>query len=83
LYYEGEYEKAIEEYRAFLEQYPDSEWADDAQYDIASSYEYLEQYEEAINEYQKLIDEYPDSDLAESAQWSIDYLKSYEEEGTE
>ncbi|HPU44328.1 MAG TPA: tetratricopeptide repeat protein, partial [Dictyoglomaceae bacterium] len=75
LYFEGKYKEATAEYQKFLKDYPKSEWADDAQYELGLCYEFMEDYKKAIEEYQKLIKNYPNSEYVESAQSSIEYLK--------
>jgi len=75
LFVDGELEKAIEELTKFIEKNPKSEWADDAQFDIAQCYEHMEEKEKAVKEYQKLIDKYPKSDLVNTAQYAIDLLE--------
>lgn len=75
LFVDGELEKAIEELTRFIERNPKSEWADDAQFDIAQCYEHMGEKEKAVKEYQKLVDKYPKSDLVNSAQYAIDLLE--------
>ncbi|MBC7321021.1 tetratricopeptide repeat protein [bacterium] len=75
LFIDGELEKAIEELTKFIEKNPKSDWADDAQFDIAQCYEHMGEKEKAVKEYQKLVDKYPKSDLVNSAQYAIDLLE--------
>lgn len=75
LFVDGELEKAIEELNNFIKKYPKSEWADDAQFDIAQCYEHMEEKEKAVEEYKKLIDKYPKSDLVSSAQYAVEILE--------
>lgn len=75
LFVDGELEKAIEELTKFIEKYPKSDWADDAQFDIAQCYEHMGEKEKAVKEYQKLVDKYPKSDLVNTAQYAIDLLE--------
>jgi TolA-binding protein len=75
LFINGELEKAIEEFNRFIQKNPKSQWADDAQFDIAQCYEHMEEKDKAIKEYQKLIDKYPQSELRNSAQYAIDVLE--------
>lgn len=77
LYYEGKYKEAIEAYRKLIKDYPKSEYGDDAQYEIAMCYEFLEDYKKAIEEYEKLIKNYPNSEYVDGAKSSIEYLKEY------
>ena len=56
-------------YRKVFEDYPDSRWADDAIYRMASKIEPSE--EEAIILYRRLIRDYPDSDYVDEALYTI------------
>lgn len=75
LFIDGELERAIEEFKGFIKKYPKSEWADDAQFDIAQCYEHMGEKERAIEEYKKLVERYPKSDLVSSAQYAIEILE--------
>ena len=56
-------------YRAVFENYPDSRWADDALYQLASRLPRTD--EEGFALYRRLIREYPDSDYADDAMYAI------------
>jgi len=58
LYKENAYRQAIEEFRAFLKEYPDSELAGNAGYWLGECYYQQERYEEAILEYEKVVREH-------------------------
>ncbi len=58
LYKENAYRQAIEEFRAFLKGYPDSELAGNARYWLGECYYQQERYEEAILEYEKVVREH-------------------------
>jgi tol-pal system protein YbgF len=58
-YNEGKYEEAVTGFKNFIEQYPKSDLADNAQFWIGESYMALKQYEQAILAYQGVIKEYP------------------------
>lgn len=75
LFVNGDLEKAIEEFNKFIQKNPKSQWADDAQFDIAQCYEHIEEKERAVKEYQKVVDKYPQSELKNSAQYAIDVLE--------
>ena len=70
IYYDMEdYNNAITTFQQLINDYPDSEYADDAQYYIGSINEKkLGYYIQALLEYQKLIDNYPNSEFADDAQ---------------
>jgi tol-pal system protein YbgF len=58
-YREERYEEALEGFRGFLEKYPKSDLADNAQFWIGESYMSLQEYEQAILSYQAVIKNYP------------------------
>lgn len=58
IYRSERYEAAIAGFKAFLDKYPKSDLADNAQFWIAESYMALKQYEQAILAYQKVIKGY-------------------------
>lgn len=58
-YKKGNYEEAIRGFKELLEKYPDSEYADNAQFWIGESYMALQDFEQAILAYQKVINKYP------------------------
>jgi len=69
------FEKAVEEYRKVVQQYPNAEKADDAQYRIAKIYHrYLRDYPKARQEYQFLLENYPESEYAEEAREALSDL---------
>ncbi|MCJ7790715.1 MAG: tetratricopeptide repeat protein [Candidatus Atribacteria bacterium] len=70
IYYNMEdYNNAIITFQQLINDYPDSGYADDAQYYIGYINEKkLGYYIQALLEYQKLIDNYPNSEFADDAQ---------------
>jgi tol-pal system protein YbgF len=56
---EGKYEKARTDFQNFLNQYPNSEYSDNAQFWLAESYYFEKKYEKAILEYEKVVKNYP------------------------
>lgn len=58
---EQRYDDAAMAFEQFLESYPDSQLADNAQYWLAESYYVTDQFEEALNEFAVVIDQYPRS----------------------
>lgn len=75
IYYDsGEYTNALTTFQQLVNDFPDSQYADDAQYYIGYIYEKKLgccYYIQALLEYQKLIDNYPDSSYADDAQLGI------------
>lgn len=54
---------AIKSYQEIIDKYPDSKWADDAQFYIAMTYFYGGEWDKAIEAYQKVITNYPEAKL--------------------
>ncbi len=57
----GRYEEAIEAFQAYLNAYPMSEYAANAQYWMAEAYYVLKDYQTAIAQFKKVTVAYPDS----------------------
>ena len=70
IYYNmGYYNEAINTFAQLVVDYPESKYADNAQYYIGYIYEKnFSYYIQALLEYQKLIDNYPDSEFCDDAQ---------------
>ncbi|MEQ8660319.1 MAG: tol-pal system protein YbgF, partial [Gammaproteobacteria bacterium] len=75
----GQYEDSIAAFDAFLQQYPHSQYADNAQYWLGEAYYVMRQFEPAIEHYEKLVNGYPDSQKQSHALLKIAY--SYSELG--
>jgi tol-pal system protein YbgF len=58
-YKQGQYHQALDGFKSFIEKYPKSELADNAQFWIGECHMGLEQYEQAILAYQEVIKKYP------------------------
>jgi len=67
------YADAAEEFQSFLDRYPNSEYADNAQYWLGESYYVTRNYEIALKAFQDLLDRYPDSNKAPDALLKIGY----------
>ena len=67
LFKEGKYEKSIVTFRDFLNKYPTSDLADNAQFWIGQSYMEMKQYEKAILAFQDVIKKYPDGNKVPNA----------------
>ena len=63
----GDYSLALKLFEAFLRTYPQSEYADNAQYWIGECYHQQGDYERAILEYEKVLTKYPNGDKVPSA----------------
>jgi len=66
-YLNGNYKLALEGFQEYLERFPVSEFADDAQYWIAQCYFDQDNFSRALKEYDKVIQQYPKSDKIKSA----------------
>jgi tol-pal system protein YbgF len=67
------YADAAEEFRSFLDRYPNSEYADNAQYWLGESYYVTRNYDIALRAFQDLLDQYPNSSKAPDALLKIGY----------
>ncbi len=75
----GEYDESIAAFTDFLVQFPNSQYADNAQYWLGETYYVKREFEPALVEYRKLIDTYPTSKKRSHAMLKIGY--SYHELG--
>lgn len=69
-YVNGDFDTAIAGFERYLELYPDTAFADIAQYWIAESFFSLGEFEAALTEYDKFITRYPNSDKIPAAYFS-------------
>lgn len=76
LYGQGQYEKAIGKYQAYLGENPQGNMAAIAEYYIAKSDVALGKSEEAKTGFQKVIDRYPKTSWAGFAQKQLDGMGS-------
>jgi len=67
------YADAAEDFQSFLNQYPNSEYADNAQYWLGESYYVTRNYDIALTAFQDLLDRFPDSPKAPDALLKIGY----------
>ena len=78
-----DYKGAIVKYKALIRQFPNSERADDAQYQIGALYYQLKNYDASRRAFMKLLDDFPNSELTDNAQRYIGVLflneRKYEE----
>ena len=71
---QGNYERAIKSFRAFLAKHPDSSLADNAQYWIAEGNYVLRNYKLALEEFSKVLAQYPRSPKAPDSLLKIGYV---------
>lgn len=69
----GKYQEANSAFAQYLETYPNSEYADNAQYWLGESHYVMRNFEEAVAAYRRLIDIYPDSQKVPHAMLKIGY----------
>jgi len=70
---EGQYSKSISAFEAFLQSYPDSKYADNAQYWLGEANYVSRQYKTALDSFQTLIAKYPESSKISGARLKIGY----------
>ncbi len=76
---QGHHDKAVDKFRTFLQEYPGSDYADNAQYWLGESFYAKHKFETAIDEYKELLSRYPNSGKVSHAQLKIGYC--YDELG--
>ncbi len=69
------YQEAVKAFRAFLEKYPHSKLAANAQYWMAEASYVLQDNETALREFQKVVSDYPDSPKVAGALLKIGYIQ--------
>ncbi|MSR64716.1 MAG: tetratricopeptide repeat protein [Verrucomicrobiae bacterium] len=74
LYQREYYPMAAEEYRKWLQEYPDAAGADEAWFRLGDSLRSLKQNEEAIKTFQAMTEKYPDSPRWQKAKFRIGEL---------
>lgn len=70
---QSQYDKAIAAFNAFLGNYPQSQYSDNAQYWMGEAYFVTRRFNEAITEYMKLLTNYPQSQKAPISLLKIGY----------
>lgn len=71
---EGQYKQSIEAFEAFKKSYPNSKYADNAQYWLGEANYVSREYKKALAEFQQLIAQYPDSTKNPGARLKIGYV---------
>ena len=69
----GRYDLAIKDFQQYLQYYPDTELASNAQFYVGEAYYAQEEYPKAIDEYNKCLDRYPAGDKLPAAQLKKGY----------
>ncbi len=73
---------AIKAFEAYIAQYPESKFADEAMFRIGSAQQQLEEYELAVAAYQKLRSSYPLSAYAEDALYQTGICRLIQEQSS-
>lgn len=71
---EGQYEQSITAFEAFKSNYPNSKYADNAQYWLGEANYVSRDYKKALTEFQQLIAQYPESSKNSGARLKIGYV---------
>jgi len=71
---EGQYEQSISAFEAFKANYPNSKYADNAQYWLGEANYVSRDYKRALTEFQQLIAQFPDSSKNSGARLKIGYV---------
>lgn len=71
---EGQYEQSIKAFEAFKSSYPNSKYADNAQYWLGEANYVSRDYKRALTEFQQLIAQYPQSSKNPGARLKIGYV---------
>jgi tol-pal system protein YbgF len=71
---DGQYEQSITAFEAFKANYPNSKYADNAQYWLGEANYVSRNYKKALTEFQQLIAQYPESSKNPGARLKIGYV---------
>lgn len=69
----GQYAEAARRFQSFLEQYPNGEFAPNAQYWLGESYYVTQNYQVALEAFQRLLTNFPDSNKVPDALLKVGY----------
>lgn len=72
---DGRYDDAAAAFGDFLKQYPDSSYADNAQYWLGEVYYVTRQFPKALEEFDKVLKNYPDSTKSADARLKLGYIQ--------
>jgi len=70
---EGRYKQAIDEFKAFQKNYPESAYGANAQYWLGETYSVSRDYKTSLSEFQKVVSDYPESNKVEGALLKIGF----------
>jgi tol-pal system protein YbgF len=72
---EGRYGEAAKAFRAFLDSYPQSRYAANAQYWLGEAYYVTREFETALEEFSKVVNEFPDSSKVADARLKMGFIE--------
>jgi tol-pal system protein YbgF len=72
---EGRYQEASTAFKSFMDKYPNSSYADNAQYWLGEVYYVTREFQSALSEFGKVVDNYPDSSKIGDAKLKIGYIQ--------
>lgn len=82
-YQRGDYDVAVRQFTQYIEYFPDSDLADDAQFYIGDSYYTQSLYTPALDAYEKLLSTYPDGSKVPATLLKIAFIKVARNEPSE
>jgi len=71
---DGQFEEAAESFNIFLDNYPDSSYADNANYWIGETYYVIRDFEPALEIFTDLVEKFPDSPKVPDTRLKIGYI---------
>jgi len=71
---DGQFEEAADSFNSFLETYPDSSYADNANYWIGETYYVTRDFEPALETFTVLVEKFPDSPKVPDTRLKIGYI---------
>ncbi|MBA1146248.1 tol-pal system protein YbgF [Ectothiorhodospiraceae bacterium WFHF3C12] len=71
----GRYDQAAQAFQTFLEQHPQSTFADNARYWLGESYYVVRSFDEAMTHFRQLLDEFPESAKRPDALLKIGFIQ--------
>ncbi|MCO6414283.1 MAG: tol-pal system protein YbgF [Thiogranum sp.] len=72
---EGRYSEASGAFETFLKRYPQSSYADNAQYWLGEVFYVTREFQRALGEFEKVLKDYPDSTKKADARLKIGYIR--------
>ncbi|HEB13512.1 MAG TPA: tetratricopeptide repeat protein [candidate division CPR3 bacterium] len=70
----GRFDQAIKSYRIVIDNYPESKWVDDAQFQIPMVYWLQCEFDKQLEEIERFMEKYPQKKGKDIEDWTIQYL---------